>query len=1239
MQLHHILDYFIEYESNERFVQSSLKNKEGKDYRKEILFDWKKISNELIKKKVDKIYRYLKNDKRIEINLDCDQMMVILHNALINKNSDLIKQNITFEGNSRNIFDKMFTNLAKEQQMTVCYPLLERQDKRQPIFIFNFDFKEDEWKLRQFYLTKTSLFILVANFYKMDISSVVSQFEEEISKVIISVEKNIKGQSDIFEIISLVNGILTNYFPGFLPIETFNEYDHWKKFDKVFITTDQLDELYEQPFVKELRLVKEKITPKKNTPSTLMKYLLSNDSQKSYHDIKNDFSPHYGSYTRDYAINRKQWDVVKSVDRIELLSVNGPPGTGKTTLLKEIIADQLVAKAKELISKWDENWSTINEGKKQVYQSPFSGVNKHSIVVTSTNNKAVDNIGEELLKEIPYFDSYIQEGSENLGTLCARLGKKENVDKFKKSVFTSFLTGLKSDETCNEEVVKEFNKVYTELDEIYNEIKEFQTYYQELLTKLNVDHLDNVEFDLSTLEKKIQIKLSTNSSKYSEYSKKLHIIENNLQRKEHQLKENKSIYNNNQLKIREYYKALEDFKRFNRFKIFNVFSKKRKQFFKDYPTEQYISDSINDLKRINNNISLDNLEDEKNSLEREKNILVAELLKIDQEKSELEEVSNLLVKIKTSMQRLEKKLNISIGDPTENYQLLNVPKIVKLRKLLFDLSLKVQEEYVKKHKQAIIYNLEKVIQDTYWFKDYYNSEKKYTDKNKKGIKVLWETFFLCFPVITTTLHSFHSNNFQMIEGLFDLMLVDESGQILPHYLIGPLYRTRRVIAVGDVHQLEPIRLQNNNLIDMHENIQTDLQEYICIERNSVQSYVDFRSDIFEQDNEKKFGIILEEHRRCENSIVQFSNKYVYSNRLNIVNKDNHNKLFGSNLVAFDVRGIQTVSNVNELEVDICKKIIDTYVTSYGEEIRKDIAIITPYKNQELNLKREIKNISIGTVHTFQGQEKKIVLFSAVIDHSNKSSFIGNTPNMLNVAFTRGKEQVIFVGNVQAALDTKNYLGHAVSTIREYGVIYSLYNQELNSNQARIQNKYYCIFTNKVGSTSNELGTWINQYHNNGMINGPISHVEFLEKTLSLAEKSITIISPWITHYVVNQEFFNNLQQLLNKDVEVKIMFGYHKKDYDLSNINKIVETDYNTKESDKVYSSIKKLYDMINDQLVYAPPLHTKLLLIDQQYLVIGSFNWLSNKGKVNQSKDELSCILTDNKYIEYVKKHYLNKS
>ncbi len=93
-----------------------------------------------------------------------------------------------------------------------------------------------------------------------------------------------------------------------------------------------------------------------------------------------------------------------------IFSVNGPPGTGKTTLLKEIIAHNVVERAIKLVAyeKADEAFNASYfhdfEGQKKYYDKFITkyfffkddAINDHSMLVASNNNAAVENITIEL---------------------------------------------------------------------------------------------------------------------------------------------------------------------------------------------------------------------------------------------------------------------------------------------------------------------------------------------------------------------------------------------------------------------------------------------------------------------------------------------------------------------------------------------------------------------------------------------------------------------------------------------------------------------------------------------------------------------------------------------------------------------------------------------------------------------------------------------------------------------------
>jgi hypothetical protein len=149
-----------------------------------------------------------------------------------------------------------------------------------------------------------------------------------------------------------------------------------------------------------------------------------------------------------------------------LFAVNGPPGTGKTVLLRDIVAMVVVGRALKL-SKLQEDGKRIFEEKINISNREFGycplkeELRDHSIVVASSNNSPVENISLELprmasvsqervrghdyfrdiaarllngrKKDVPEQDSIkaAEETEEKAwGLISAALGKKENCQKF-----------------------------------------------------------------------------------------------------------------------------------------------------------------------------------------------------------------------------------------------------------------------------------------------------------------------------------------------------------------------------------------------------------------------------------------------------------------------------------------------------------------------------------------------------------------------------------------------------------------------------------------------------------------------------------------------------------------------------------------------------------------------------------------------------------------------------------------
>ena len=136
----------------------------------------------------------------------------------------------------------------------------------------------------------------------------------------------------------------------------------------------------------------------------------------------------------------------------DIVSVNGPPGTGKTTLLKDVIAANIVEKARILASVDDPDalFEEIRlDGKPDGYlqyapkmyriKQEYDAINNLSIVLCSTNNTAVENISKELPDGKKFFEGLLgnekdifqgKEGKEDYYELhkLARSGSKGDED-------------------------------------------------------------------------------------------------------------------------------------------------------------------------------------------------------------------------------------------------------------------------------------------------------------------------------------------------------------------------------------------------------------------------------------------------------------------------------------------------------------------------------------------------------------------------------------------------------------------------------------------------------------------------------------------------------------------------------------------------------------------------------------------------------------------------------------------
>lgn len=131
------------------------------------------------------------------------------------------------------------------------------------------------------------------------------------------------------------------------------------------------------------------------------------------------------------------------------------------------------------------------------------------------------------------------------------------------------------------------------------------------------------------------------------------------------------------------------------------------------------------------------------------------------------------------------------------------------------------------------------------------------------------------------------------------------------------------------------------------------------------------------------------------------------------------------------------------------------------------------------------------------------------------------------------------------------------------------------------------------------------------------HSRELERAVEATRERLVISSGWISDRVVNRGFCKKLDDAMQRGVAITIYYGWQ-------SYNQRHEPDRSARNAlsnlDKLKSvGEKKSYR--GSLAYYEVATHEKLLLVDDKYAVVGSFNWLSNKGLRNA---ELSIKIHD---------------
>ena len=329
--------------------------------------------------------------------------------------------------------------------------------------------------------------------------------------------------------------------------------------------------------------------------------------------------------------------------------------------------------------------------------------------------------------------------------------------------------------------------------------------------------------------------------------------------------------------------------------------------------------------------------------------------------------------------------------------------------------------------------------------------------------------FPCWCVTTYAV----SGSLPMKPGLFDVVIIDEASQCDIASCFPILYRAKKAVVVGDDKQLPHLSFLEK------AKEQSFLSQYGINDR--YQLMWRFRTNsMFDLANYYSMHpVLLDEHFRSLPPIINYSNKEFYGGRIRVMRRNDNTKKVLETVVVPDGKvDFDATRNLPEIEA-LVKRLHEIVV----EDERKNpenpvsIGIISPFRAQVEQLKISVSKvlsehmmekhqIEIGTAHTFQGDERDIILASWAYANSSfpRSLIFLQRPNLFNVAITRARYQMInFISKNPRELPEgilRSYLGF----VEEYENRYALRNSDDFD-----ENVYKNSFEKEVAQAFRDLG--------------------------------------------------------------------------------------------------------------------------------------------------------------------------
>jgi hypothetical protein len=466
-------------------------------------------------------------------------------------------------------------------------------------------------------------------------------------------------------------------------------------------------------------------------------------------------------------------------------------------------------------------------------------------------------------------------------------------------------------------------------------------------------------------------------------------------------------------------------------------------------------------------------------------------------------------------------------------------------------------------------------------------------KSRRACEARFRRFSMLTPCMVATFHQAAKvfnywdpeakEEFPLFSTL-DLLIVDEAGQTSPDVGSAAFSLAKKALVVGDVHQIEPVwsilpmvdfaNLQACGIIPPEDEDGEDAAAFRAC-RGSVMLQARGATALT---CEGERGLLLTEHRRSVPEVIRYCNELVYGGRLQALRPSKTDRALPA-LGWAHITAPATSdggSRINPGEALAIADWLDRHRRQLEEHyrlpIREIVAVITPFVAQRGVLEKTFRShnlagVQAGTVHTFQGAERPVVLFSPVYSLADapRTLFFDAGTNLLNVAVSRAKDSFLVFGDLRLFDSEKVHLPS--------GKLAALLFEDPENEITDVESAQH--LKDKPGvrriATLEE-------------------HRATLRRALESAIKQVLIVSPYLSiNAVETDEVTVAISRARERGAHVCIVYSRDLRSSSERNRRKAVE-----------------VLEQAGAEVKAAKRMHNKTLAVDERWMVEGSFNWLS---------------------------------